>query len=46
LSRSATATSDQAAGRIPPAWAVPLLLSAVALVYTLGLDRPPHPDEL
>ena len=48
LSRSATATSDQAAaGRIPPAWVVPLLLSAaVALVYTLGLDRPPHPDEL
>ena len=47
-SRSATATSDRvAAGRSPPAWAVPLLLSAAAaLVYTIGLDRPPHPDEL
>ena len=44
---SATAVTTTAAGRTLPSWAAPLLVFvAAALVYTIHLDRPPHPDEL
>ena len=44
---SAPAATATPAGRTLPSWAVPLLLFvAAALVYSIHLDRPPHPDEL
>ena len=44
---SAPVVAATAAGRSLPSWVVPLLLLvAAALVYTIHLDRPPHPDEL
>ena len=44
---SAPAVVATSAGRALPSWVAPLLLFvAIALVYAINLDRPPHPDEL